>query len=304
MPRSLPHRALAFLSATLLALALNAPVPAAHASVPADPGVDHPAQRSERAAPVCLAGLSGLTPQRRMHFYDLKNGKVKKVTRSRNKLAYRVTAWGFFDSTPTKTGRVLRLNAVAKNGVPRQVSATFKGRSLRLSSRSYATRGFSPDLYADSLGFHAYTVQGDKLFRWSLIRLPDGRTTYGQKVDLGGGFRELTSLQATSIFTVRKTKKEILYGTTESGALVQLMIPLKKPTQGTIRTLATSGYEGVTELAWSICDDDLTHHYLAAVSPADQSATWTTITTATTAPEATLRGAITGGDDFDLVSGF
>ena len=120
------------LAITTSTLALVAPA----AAMPIDgpPG-------AHRAKLACYAGLVGAEADKHVRYDTLKNGKVTDSVRSKAKLGFPVTAWGYFDSKLTKSGgRVLQLDAIAKNGVPRQVTITQeksgKITGLRSTSRS------------------------------------------------------------------------------------------------------------------------------------------------------------------------
>ncbi|WP_372733515.1 hypothetical protein [Nocardioides sp.] len=252
----------------------------------------------------CPAGLVGLGADRRMHYYSINNGRVQRITKSSNRLSYRATAWGFYDSSTTKKKRVLRLNTVAKNGVPRLVTATFTSNRITLSSKNYRQRGFKPDQFADGYTYYAYTIAGSKLLRWTLTRFANGSIRFAKRTTLGSGFGKVTSLQTSSVYKIKGASKEVLYATTADGGLLQIAVPLKNPTRAKVKTLATTGYAGVSEMAWSICNKDDTHHYLIAVDRAAGSATWTTISQATTKPEATLHGKVKRGKKWDLVAAF
>ena len=81
-------------------------------------------------------------------------------------------------------------------------------------------------------------------------------------------------------------------------------MPLKKPQKEKRRTLLATGYAGVTELSWSICNKDPTYTSLVAIDPVAEVATWTTVKDSVTNPTTTLRGPVTGGNHWDLVAAY
>ena len=82
------------------------------------------------------------------------------------------------------------------------------------------------------------------------------------------------------------------------------MVPYEHPNRARVDKLASSGYEGVTELAWSYCNSDPSHHTLIAIDPTGNRATWTTIKRAFSRPAAKLRGDVSGVSDWNLSAGF
>jgi hypothetical protein len=256
----------------------------------------------DRAAKLsCPTAVFGVDSTGRLTYDEVKNHKVITSTRSKAKLGFDVTAWGFYDSTK----RTIRFDTVTDSGTPRRVSATVttKGKIALAGSTKYSQSNFEPRLFADNFGYFAYTVDNrGKLARWSLTRYPDGRTKFAQKVGLGSGYDDLTSLQSSAVYEIKGSLREVLYGTTAGGALVQLVVPVKKPLSYKKRTLAVTGYAGVTELSWSYCNDKGDYHSLIAVDGDAGTATWTTIKDAAGKPNATLHGAVAGGKGWDLVA--
>ena len=140
--------------------------------------------------------------------------------------------------------------------------------------------------------------------RWVLTRSSGGDVRYARPSRVGKGFGDVTSLQAATYTKVRGVESEILYATTTSGQLLQIVVPLDRPSRARVHKLAPSGYEGVTELAWSLCNNKDDHHALVAVDPVGNRATWTTIKHAFSRPKAQLRGEVTGATDWHLGAAF
>ena len=135
-----------------------------------------------------------------------------------------------------------------------------------------------------------------------MTRFRNGDLRYTDKVTVGGGYADLTSLQSSMSFFYRGLEREYLYATTSTGALKQIAVPLRKPRKEKVRTLKDSGYAGVTELAWSTCNGNDTFASLIAIDPVANTATWTTVRDAITGPRAKLRGPVSGGADWNLVA--
>jgi hypothetical protein len=300
MRRSL---ALAALALTASGLAVSAPASAMPAHGP------HAAAKASSAAkaakPTCYAGIVGAESNGHIRYDSVKNGKVTDSVRSKVKLGFPVTAWGYYDSTETKAGgRVLRLDATTESGTPRQVSITQAktGKITSLSSTAFQQKNFTPDLFTEGYGYYAYTVDNGVLKQWTTTRLRSGKLKYASPVKIGSGYDTLTSLMVSNIFRIKGVLKEVAFATTADGGLLELQIPQKKPQKTKVKTLATTGYAGVTELVWSICNDDLTYIWLGAVDPVADVATWTTIKDVTGKPKSTLQGEISGGGSWDLTA--
>ncbi|MXG89734.1 hypothetical protein [Nocardioides flavescens] len=82
---------------------------------------------------------------------------------------------------------------------------------------------------------------------------------------------------------------EILYLTRADGSMSQVRVEETKG-KPRVRTLqiASTGYAGVTELAWSVCVKPRGAASLIAVVPSEDRATWTTVARVGTEPRDTL----------------
>lgn len=268
--------------------------------------VDDPASASGTKV-TCHAELIGVTPDRRVRYAHIKNGKLVDQRRSRERLGFSVTAWGYYDQRETRQGgRVLRLSAISGSGHPRQVSVTQarNGRITDLGSTQFFQDGWRvPSQFADGYGPFAYTIRHGVLKRWRTTRLHTGRLSYTDSVRIGTGYDAVTSLTAAKVFEIKGVRKDLAFATTSDGALLRLTGPVKKPTRTTVRQLADTGYAGVTELVWSTCTD-VDHIWLGAIDPVAGQATWTTIKDVTGKPRVTLQGEIRGGDSWDLTAAY
>jgi hypothetical protein len=271
---------------------------------PADAMRETGRQPAARGGLSCPIGVVGFDSGHHVRSDNFTNGRLEQSRISSRTLPFDVTAWGYYDQSGTSKRNTLRLNVVAADGIPRKVVLKRTPRSVRIGKvTKYQGRSFTPKLYADGGTFYAYAVSGGVMKRWSLTRYRDGDVRFAQPVKVGG-FRGLTSLQAASITKVRGVESEILYATTDSGQLLQIVVPFEHPNRARKHKLARSGFEGVTELAWSLCNDKRDHHTLIAIDPVGNRATWTTIKRAFTRPKAKLRGDVTGVTDWHLTAGF
>jgi hypothetical protein len=292
MRRTASTAALVLVASALLA----APVQAMHETGP---------RASARGGLTCPIGVVGFDSGHHVRSDTFTNGRLDQSRISSEVLPFVVTAWGYFGGSGTERRNTLQLNAITTDGVPRNVILKRTPRSVKVGKvKKYQQRSFTPRLYADGGTFYAYTLGGGTMKRWSLTRYRDGDVRYASPAKVGGGFGDLTSLQAATVTKVHGVESEILYATTSSGQLLQIAVSLDHPNHARVRKLARSGYEGVTELAWSYCNNKRDYHALIAIDPVGNRATWTTIKRAFSRPKAKLRGDVTGVSDWNLSAGF
>jgi hypothetical protein len=269
------------------ALAIAALLAATAVTPPVDP--------APRAHAACQTVVLGFDSDHRLRRDTLVADRVVRTTRSSKGLKAEVTAGGFYDRS--------HLDLVSRDGVPRSVTFRSNRKKLRATQvDKFDQDGFAPRLFAENYTFYAYSITRGTMRRWGVIRSRNGHLRFVPSGVVGNGFRDVTSLQASVFAKVHGVPSELLYATTRSGALWQIVVPLNGPRRARVVTLATAGYEGTTELAWSACSprgkDGL--HSLVAIDPAADRATWTTVTFPLTRPKAVLRGAVTGETDWRL----
>jgi hypothetical protein len=236
---------------------------------------------------------------------DFTNGKLDRSRTSSKVLPFDVTAFGYFDSSGSAKRNTLQLNVITTDGVPRNVTLKRTPGSVKISKvEKYQQSSFHPRLYADGGTFYAYTLNDGTMKRWALTRYSNGDVRFARPTKVGGGFADLTSLQAASYTKVHGVQSEILYATSSRGQLLQIVVPFDHPNRARVHKLTSSGYEGVTELSWSLCNSKGDYHTLIAIDPVGNRATWTTVKHAFTRPRAKLRGDVTGVTDWNLTAGF
>jgi hypothetical protein len=250
-----------------------------------------------RQASGCEAAVLGVDPDSHVRSYVVRDGQVVHASRTNKKLLFQVTAWGYFDSGKQGRESFIRLNAVTADGQPRRVSisANRHGGIALGGAYKYRQDHFTPTLFADNYTYFSYTVERGRLERWTLTKFADKHVKYVHPVQVRRHMGDLTSLQATAVAKVHGVPSEILYGTTSDGRLLQIVVPLQHPSRARVHTLAPSGYEGVTELSWTVCNPrgKGDSHALVAIDATGDRATWTTVEHAYSKPRASLHGAVT-----------
>lgn len=286
---------------TALALAVGSVLLAA----PADAMRETGSGATARGGLTCPIGVVGFDSGHHIRSDSFTNGKLDQSRTTSEVVPFDVTAFGYYRLSGTAKRNTLQLNVISADGVPRSLVLKRTPKTVKVGKiKKYQQSRFAPRLFADGGTFYAYTVNGSTMKRWALTRYPDGDVRYARPNKVGGGFGDLTALQAGSFGKVRGVESELLYAATASGRLLQIVVPIAHPNRARVHKLAKSGYEGITELAWSYCNDTRDYHALIAIDPVGNRATWTTVERALTRPKAKLRGDVTGVSDWNLTAGF
>jgi hypothetical protein len=266
--------------------------------------VDRP-PAAPRAGGSCTTRVLGFDADHHLRVDSLVADRVVRTVRTSNRLSADVTALGFYDRRGRGRDANTRLNVISSDGVPRTVTLDATGKSARATKiAKYDQGAFAPRLFAQSYTFYAYTVSGSTMRRWTLVRYRSGEVRFVPTGVVGHGFHDVTSLQASVFAKVHGVPSELLYATTRSGELWQVVVPLNHPSGARVITLAESGYKGTSELSWGDCSRQGTGelHSLVAIDPAANRATWTTVRAPLSRPRAVLRGEVTGETDWHLTA--
>lgn len=293
MRRLLPALVLALTGSSLLVAPGASAMP-----TPLEPGA------AAQAKVRCSTGLTAVDTEGRVRSQLFLNLRLREDLKRSGRLRGGVRAFGFFSSTSRGERNQLQLTAVTASGRPQLVTLDRTKSTVRVSGvRKFAQRGFTPRIFTDGYSFYAYTVDGDALKRWTLQRDRQGRIRYADPTRLGSGFGDVTAMTPAGIGTPGGVRTEALYATRADGSLTQIRVPLegRRPKARTVE-VATTGYAGVTGLAWSICSKPKGGHSLIAVVPGENRASLTAIArVGSKAPRATLVGDLQGVDDWNTL---
>ena len=258
-----------------------------------------------RGGLTCPIGVVGFDSGHHIRSDLFTNGTLEVSRTVSEALPFDVTAFGYFSESGTDKRNTLQLNVISTDGVPRSVVLKRTPTAVKVDKvKKYQQGSFAPRLFADGGTFYAYTVNGSTMKRWTLTRFRNGDVRYAQPTKVAGGMGDLTALQAGSFAKVHGVESELLYAATASVQLLQFVVPIAHPNRARVHKLAPTGYAGVTELAWSYCNDKRDYHALIAIDPVANRATWTTVKRAFTKPKSKLRGDVTGVSDWHLTAGF
>lgn len=245
----------------------------------------------------CESVVGGVTPSQRMRFVNVVNGKVVKTRATTTPLPFDPSATAFKSFQGTASTVTVGTYAIHPSGTPRVIGTRYapSGTSMTWTSRPTTLTGFLPRLFAGS-GYHYFTVSDTGVLHRvdENLRNPKG---------IGTGYGNLTAIQWASAYSIQGVGSyDILYATTDAGALLQIQVPFSNPAAEKVVTLRTTGFTGVTGLSTGWCNESPFHHTINAIFGGEKRATWTTVTRA---PEATwknttVRGAVSSGYDWRL----
>lgn len=258
-------------AAALTSLALlNVPATAAPdrttgaADSSADSGAD------ARAAVTCNTGIWGVTSGNRLLRRSTHNSSLSRPdVIAAGTLPSRATSLIFKDSGRDGNAEgdrwwqeMVTLNA---DGTPRLLTAegTIGGETITWKSKPLLNRGFRHRVLSKGGGFNYFAVDGaGNLRRWVLFRNNRGQLYFGSSrvVRKGmGGLKTLT--YATSIRDAGQTTS-ILFGTTRSGALLQIRVGDRAPQRtddqvGKVRvvTLRKRGFAAYNAVSPTYCNN-------------------------------------------------
>ncbi len=235
---------------------------------------------------VCRTEVVGLTATARLRSIYVVNGRVKRTLATANPLPFDSTGLAFKSYTSTGNG-ILGVLALHPSGTPRVIGVKYpaSGPTLTTTLRPWEHSGFAPELFT-GLGNLYYAVDDFG----KLTKLTDATA---QPKPMGGNFIEFATLQYAMTYRQDGYTWDVLYGTTHTGALKRVDVPVSRfSTIPSFTTLRSSGYDGVTELAVGRCNNDPFHHVVIAINPAAKSASWTTVVSN---PQATPRSTTRRG---------
>lgn len=287
-------------SAAIAASALVSPAQAA----PADTGRTPSPTASSRRALDCAAQVVGVDSHQRLVMEIFDGNRMRSAEHSAP-LPFDPTGLGYYSSSSTKTAYIEKLEAVTADGTPRLLTAKtpVTGGRISVTSKALDQSGFAPRLFTDGSSYRAYTVSDTGVLkRWFLTRYADGSRKFSHARTLGSDFDSLTAITSYATFKINGSWRDVLFATTESGALEELVVPVNHPDQLRQKVLRSTGYVGVQGLSAGVCNHTWAKAFVIAVKPDSDSATWTTISPADDPShvKATPHGLVEGPADWNL----
>lgn len=295
-----PARTLAAASTAALGLVVAVAAPPAAAYAPAAPTPSAPGK-----ALSCPIEVVGVTADQHLVMRAMDKGTVGGERRSADPLPFDPVALGYHSSKSLSGGYRLRMDAPTAGGRPRLLTVRVRTGSdtLAVSVKRMQQTGFRPRLFADSADYRVYTVsRSGRLQRWLLTKAADGALRFARRVNLATGYDNVTALAMGSRQKWGGRWRDVLFATTTTGRLKEIVVPLDKPKKLRTYTLARTGYADVTGLSTATCQGKASFSLVIAVDNVANTATWTTVK-GTHRPRAAvtrLRGPAGVGEDWVL----
>jgi hypothetical protein len=234
---------------------------------------------AKRAGPQCSTQVAGVDASRHVVLREIQNRELLADKRTAGALPFDPTALGFHGYKDTTTGYKEGFTAIVPGQSPRLINVRqLDGRSrLTFTTEKMRMRSFSPRLLATSGGYYNFTVTPPGVLkRWTLFVSRSGQRYYGSPRRVLRGVDHLATLAYAFRKKVDGIESDYLYATTDSGGLVQLRVPVDRPSQARKTTVKQHHFKGTTDLSLSYCDTPSTLS-LIAVNATDGEARWFTL---------------------------
>lgn len=276
----------------LIAGTLAALLPAAQATVQA-------------TAPGCTGIVSGLDASNRVVHRAWKNATITAEKKSTRPLSVSPHALVWSGGRALDGGGfVSRYTAFINDTAPVVYDVANKTTSSTLSVTyvKKLSRWLKGRLVVTGGSYYLYAVDDAKLFQWTRFVDDAGRIWLGNAKVVAQDMRGLKTLAYGWTFKIDGVYKDVIYGTTGSGKLLQFQIPQLKPTYEKLTKLADSGFGAYDQVSTSFCNNS--PHYLAlvAIDKETNEARRYSLSSQTTPKTYNLvdRGLVGVGADWDL----
>lgn len=232
------------------------------------------------AAPTCSTSVMGVLPDGRLVDRWLTNTRQDKEFTSADPLPFSVDNMVFLGSDQVTGGHVRHLNTFSSGTAPRTVDETRLDASptMTFNVATVYARAFTARLVAGSGRFYVYSVdRHGKLMRWTRQADSAGHVWFGEPKLVARHQGGLKTLSYSWTFKIGGGWKDVLYGTTRSGALKQFKISWKQPASAKVTTVKRSGFASYTGLSLSICNNNSKYVSIIGIDAAHNQARWYTL---------------------------
>lgn len=205
--------------------------PAGAVPDPVDPKAP-PSPSAERPADGnCSTGLYGVSTANRITARSLDDGRVRNNAVVPRSLPFKVTSMGYGDSGGDEQGFFFEILSQSADKKLRLTTVRYKWsiRNSRWTARPLANGAFRHRLLTGSLdNYFAVDPQG-VLRRWHLLRNDRGQRYLGGGTAVRRGLGGLKTLTHYGTFRRKGGNLAIMFGTTRTGALVQIRVVDRNP---------------------------------------------------------------------------
>lgn len=227
------------------------------------------ASAPSQAATDCQARIFGITQQGKFLQRDVAGTDVVEQKATATALSYRPTNTGFFTSTEVTGGLRMKFTTIAPDGRPRILTVTdkFAQQETTHSTSLMLNRNFEPRLFTNSGGYHVFAITNRLEFkRFITYRNDNGRLFFGDPKTIPLGLTGLKTLSFYNRQSIGGVATDILYGTTKSGALMQIRVPVKRPANARAITIKQRGFGQYTGLSLGRCGDTAATAFIVAIN--------------------------------------
>lgn len=229
----------------------------------------------------CRSEVIGVLPNGTLVERSVTNRRVDVNSRSDAPLPYRVQSLVPLGSESITGGYKAYYTAFVNGTRPRDISATHldgKTTSRVRTVRRLPSR-LAGRIVAGSGRYYLYAVdKRGRMVRWT--RFTDGKGGYwlASPVLIASGVGGLRTLSYGATYKAPGIRADVLYGTAESGALIQFQIRWNNPSNVTVTLLRKRGFDIYDGLSLGACNQDASHLALFAVDRASNRLIWFDLT--------------------------
>jgi hypothetical protein len=232
------------------------------------------------ATPSCNTLVSGILPSGRLIERAVHNTRMTDEKRTSGALPYKVDYMYGYDYQKVYGGYVHHYIAHTAGQPARAflIKEVTGSPSLGLMSQGHYQLSPKGRLFADSGRYYTYGVDpSGNLMRWT--RFTDNRHDlwFGSAKRVKSGMGGLRTLSFMFTWVSSAGRKDVLYGTTKSGALVQFQIPWSTPAKPKLTTVKKTGFSSYTGLSLSWCNASGTLGSFIAIDKTHNQARWYTL---------------------------
>lgn len=225
------------------------------------------AEAVQAGTPGCASVVSGVAADGRLVRREVKNANVLAEKTTANPLPYPVYGLVWKDTVDVSGGTVDQLDTFSKNGRPRAISVRDGDAATNLAvtkSQTYTT-ALDPRAVAGSGSYYVYGIGfNNPLVRWTRYRNADGSLSFRSLTHVRGNMSGIKTMSYSYTYELDGVAYDFLYATTKGGRLLQIRVPLNRPSEPKIFVLATAGFAAVDGLSLSFCNNS--PNYLSAIA--------------------------------------
>jgi hypothetical protein len=227
----------------------------------------------------CGTQVVGVTNNRTLILRDLNNDAIVGEKTATRALPFKPSSMALAWAKDTQRGYNLGVRTINPHGRPTilTVKAVDGRPHVTYTSDRMLNRSFSPRAFAGSASFYVFTTTRGVVKRWTSYHNRRGQLFYDDPVVVTKNAPAMATLSYALRKRVDGARSDILWGTTKSGALVQMRVPVTHPDRAKIIVVKRRGFAEVTGLSLSFCGGHAASLSIMAISKSNNNATWYTL---------------------------